>query len=274
MGLRGHGIRPRRLIAGLVAGGVVLVILAGIVLREPAPLPATVDPLLPDLTMAPIVEVTGGLQEGTLAPVVRVEATVVDIGAGDFLVSARRAFPWSGDWTVYQRITERGGGYTEHATPAGLIFAGAPHSHWHVKNMETHQLERIDTGQVVSQVIKQGYCPYDTDKYFGELPGAPADPVYLVEDCEGPTWVTSLHMGVSVGWGDKYPWHMIEQNIEVTGLPDGRYRIREIADPFDWFEESDETNNETWIDIALTNTSGIPRVKVLDTAPQVTPGGS
>ncbi len=235
--------------------------------RGPAPLAARVNPLLPDLVMGPIQEVMGGLQEFTGDPVVRVEATIVDRGAGDFLTSARRDFPWSDHWTVYQRIAEAGGGFTEHATAADLIFAGAPHSHWHIKNMEAHRLERIDTGEVLHEVIKQGFCPFDTDHSFAALPGSPAAAVYVESDCEGPAWVTSLTMGVSVGWGDKYPWHMIEQSIDITGVPDGTYRIREIADPNNWFEESDETNNETWVDVQIATQGGIPTVSVVGRAP-------
>ncbi len=231
-------------------------------------MPAQVDPLLPDLTMGPIENATAGIQEFTNLPVVRVDATIVNKGAGDFVISAKRDWPWSGEWTVSQRISEAGGGYTERVTPGGLIFTGAPHTHWHVKDMEAHRLERLDTGEVLSEVIKQGFCPFDTNAYFPDLPGAPPSPVFLESDCEGAAWVTSLHMGTSVGWGDQYPWHMVEQSIDLTGIPDGTYRIREIADPFDWFEELDETNNETWIDVSIaTSAGGIPTVKVVGRAP-------
>ena len=168
---------------------------------------------------------------------------------------------------MYQRIAEANGGFTEQMTPADLTFTGSPHSHWHIVNMESHRLEDLTTGKVLSEVIKQGFCPFDTDRYFGDLPGAPANPVYMESDCEGPAWVTELTMGVSVGWGDKYPWHMIEQSIDIKGIPDGTYRIREIADPYDWFEETDETNNETWVDITIANSTGIPTVTVVGRAP-------
>ena len=238
-----------------------------LVSRPAAGFGAPVDPQLPDLVMGPIEEVMGGLEELTGNPVVRVEATIVNKGSGAFLVSARRDFPWSDHWTVYQRLSETGGGLSELATTADLVFAGTPHSHWHVKNMESHRLERIDSGEVLSEVIKQGFCPYDTDLYDPDLPGAPAGPIYNEADCEGPAWVTELNMGVSVGWGDKYPWHMVEQSIDITNVPDGTYRILEIADPFDWFEESDETNNQTWIDVAIDNSTGIPSVRIVDRAP-------
>ena len=246
---------------------VVAIAATGFLTREEPPLPAQTEPLLPDLTMGPIETATAGLQEFTDLPVVRVDATIVNKGAGDFSLEATRAWPWSDDWTVYQRIEEAGGGYTERVTDGGMIFTGAPHMHWHVTDMEAHRLERIDTGEILSEVIKQGFCPFDTDAYFPDLPGAPEAPVYLESDCSGAAFVTSMHMGTSVGWGDQYPWHMVEQSIDLTGIPDGTYRIREIADPYDWFEESDETNNETWIDVEITDSSGIPTVKVVGRAP-------
>jgi hypothetical protein len=260
--------RRRWLVLGAILVAVILVITATFILtREEPPLQAQVEPRLPDLTMGPIETATAGIQEGTNLPVVRVDATIVNKGAGDFVISAKRDWPWSGEWTVYQRISEAAGGYTERATPGGLIFTGAPHAHWHVKDMEAHRLERIDTGEVLSEVIKQGFCPFDTNAYHPDLPGAPPAPVFLESDCQGAAWVTSLHMGTSVGWGDLYPWHMVEQSIDLTGIPDGTYRIREIADPYDWFEESDETNNETWIDVEITDSTGIPTVKVVGRAP-------
>jgi hypothetical protein len=61
--------------------------------------------------------------------------------------------------------------------------------------------------------------------------------------------------------------NMMEQSIDITSVPDGQYRIREIADPFDWFEETDETNNETWVDIDIKREAGIPVVTVIGRAP-------
>lgn len=263
--------RRRPLFAGLivvVVAGAVVALAASLLPRGgPQGLPARVDPMLPDLTMGPIFEVYGGLAENTRDPVIRVEATIVNQGAGDFLVSARRDFPWNESWTVYQRIPEATGGFTEIATPADLIFTGAPHSHWHVRDMESHRLENRETSEILSEVIKQGFCPFDTDRYFGDLPGAPPNPVFLESACEGPAWTTELMMGVSVGWGDKYPWHMIEQSIPIKDIPDGTYRIVEVADPFDWFQESDETNNETWVDVELKREGDIPTVKIIGRAP-------
>jgi len=70
-------------------------------------------------------------------------------------------------------------------------------------------------------------------------------------------------MGLSIGWGDEYPWHLLDQQIDITGLPDGRYRLRAIADPFHWFDELDETNNEVWTDIELSLDGDMPVVKII-----------
>ena len=75
-------------------------------------------------------------------------------------------------------------------------------------------------------------------------------------------------MGLSVGWGDKYPWNLLDERIDVTGLPDGVYRIREIADPNNEFEESNEDNNETWVDVRLTTTAdGLRATEVVQDGP-------
>ena len=185
---RSRGQTAAALVVVLVVGVVGVVTASAVVGGRSARLPAPVHPKLPDLVMGPIEDVFGGLAEITHAPVVRVEATVVNRGAGDFLLEARRDFPWSGRWTVYQRTVEADGSLSEQATPADLILIGAPHSHWHVRDMESHRLERLDTGEVLSEVIKQGFCPFDTDLYHGDLPGAPANPVYLESGCEGPAW--------------------------------------------------------------------------------------
>jgi hypothetical protein len=64
-------------------------------------------------------------------------------------------------------------------------------------------------------------------------------------------------MGHSRGWGDTYPWGLVGQYLDITGLPDGRYRLRvtadgNSADRSDRFLDSDETNNSTWADLQIT----------------------
>jgi hypothetical protein len=51
--------------------------------------------------------------------------------------------------------------------------------------------------------------------------------------------------------GDTYRYSLRDQYIDVTGLGPGRYRLLATADFNNWFLESDETNNATWVDIQL-----------------------
>jgi hypothetical protein len=231
----------------------------------PGPLVARHDPLLPDLAMGPIQDIAvASTQAGEQR--LRFAATIVNIGDGPLLVRAQR--PWLGgeEWSVEQWVEERDGGYSMTQTGAALVYGGDGHNHWHVRQVEVHQIESLD-GNVLGRLVKQGFCFFDTDAYRADLPGAPEHPVWGAHGCAS-TLDTRVRMGLSVGWGDTYPWYLVDERIDVTDLPDGIYRLREIADPNDAFEEADETNNETWVDIELTiNASGLRLSSVVQAGP-------
>ena len=44
------------------------------------------------------------------------------------------------------------------------------------------------------------------------------------------------------------------QAIDVTDVPDGKYRLLTDIDPQGWFQEASRQNNRTWIDIELERT--------------------
>jgi hypothetical protein len=231
-----------------------------------ASLPEPVDPRLPDLVMAPIEDVNPSFT-GNLDKALRFGARIGNVGAGEFMLVAKRSAPWSNDWVVYQRFREPTGRISERRTKAAIIYGNDSHDHWHVQAVEAHRLERKDTGELVTEVIKQGFCFYDTDLYRPELPGAPPEAIYQEAGCRGPL-SRDLAVGLSVGWVDDYPWTMLDQRMAVDDVPDGRYRLHEIADPFDVFAEADESNNETWVDIELVTSGTFLEVRVLDRAPE------
>jgi hypothetical protein len=221
----------------------------------PGPVVAGRDPLLPDLAMGPITNIAVGTTENGDERL-RFDATIVNIGKGPFLLRAQR--PWLGNeqWSVVQWMQEQGGGYSTFDTKADLVYGGDGHNHWHVKQVEVHQLETLD-GKILGRLVKQGFCFFDTDPYDVELTGVPPTARWSSRGCAG-SFDTRVRMGLSVGWGDNYPWHIIDERIDVTKVPDGRYRIREIADPNNEFEESDEANNDTWVEIDLKkNADGV-----------------
>jgi hypothetical protein len=81
-------------------------------------------------------------------------------------------------------------------------------------------------------------------------------------------------MGHSRGWGYTYPWGLVGQYLDMTGLPDRRYRLRvtadgNSADGSNRFLDSDETNNSTWADLQITGDT----VTVLEYGPSAPPVG-
>jgi hypothetical protein len=50
-------------------------------------------------------------------------------------------------------------------------------------------------------------------------------------------------MGLSIGWGDNYPWSLPYQWVDITGLPGGNYTIRSWVDGGGLFLETADNNN-------------------------------
>lgn len=258
-------------VVALVAVGAVGIVLARTSDPPPPPLAAPAEPMYPDLGMAPLTDILVGHEEGG-AVQLRFSASIVNVGEAELVIAAHRPMPFGEDWNVWQRVADATGGYSERLTEATLIFAGDAHDHWHVGHAEAHQLETM-RGDVVASLVKTGFCFFDNLEFAPELPGAPAAVTHHAAACGGP-FNRDVSMGLSVGWGDEYPWYLLGQTIDITDVPDGRYRLRAVADPTDWFTETDESNNDTWTIIDLTTADGTRQVEVIEQGPAAlaTPG--
>lgn len=225
--------------------GVAAVALA---LAQPA---RTADNLAyPDLAMARLSDIDIVNANGQLQ--LRFSATIVNVGQGALELNATRpdaASPFS----VVQKVYGSSGSSTFSIPGASLIWGGDGHSHWHVRDLETYDLERSDNGVKVGTGMKGGFCFFDTTTFNTGLPGAPAAAVYAPGTVCGQNDqnVSSLRMGISVGWGDRYGSTLRDQYIDVTNLTSGNYRLNATADLAGQFFESNETNNATWVDLKL-----------------------
>jgi hypothetical protein len=249
----------------VLATSALVIVRAG---EPPAPpLASPVQPTYPDLAMAPLDDVLIGTSstDGPQHVYLRFSATLVNMGQGPLVVAAHRSLPFTDDWRVLQRIDDATGGYSERDTGATLVFAGDGHDHWHVTGAEAHQLETLD-GSVVGSLSKTGFCFFDNVIHDGSAPRAAAEPVHGAREC-GTRLDRDITMGLSVGWGDRYQWYLLDQTIEITDVPDGRYRLRAIADPGDRFVEIDEINNDTWTIVDLDTESGKRTVTVVEQGP-------
>jgi hypothetical protein len=191
----------------------------------------------------------------------RFTTVIVNVAAGPFETIGSRPDTSTTQMAVRQRIVNDAGSFREVSTPAVMFWAGDGHEHWHVRDVEAYELIRLDNGRRVGTGAKHGFCYFDNTPYRLWLPGAPSSSVYggcgTAADLTVTTglsvgWTT----GLSVGWGDTYPAVLAFQWIDTTGLKSGRYRLLATADPANWFAETNNADNATWVNIKLTG-SGV-----------------
>jgi len=204
----------------------------------------------PDLAMArladiDIVNVSGQLQ-------LRFSATIVNVGPGPFELNATRPNVTSG-FSVVQKVYGTGTSASIPLPGVDLVWGGDGHVHWHVRNLETYELDRLDNGAKVGTGLKGGFCFFDNVVFNTSLPGAPAAAVYVPGTVcgQGDQNASTVRMGLSVGYGDRYGSNLPDQFIDVTTLTSGNYRLYATADQNGLFTESNENNNQTWVDLKL-----------------------
>ena len=203
-----------------------------------APVAAATD-RLPDLRAAYIRDLRIVRSDGRR--LLRFTGMMYNTGAGPLDVRARRASR-SSPWDVDQLIYNTDGGSRRVETAADMKYAGDGHDHWHVRRMMTYHLWG---GPGTARDAKIGFCFFDTNLIDGALPRSPSRAVYLQSMC-GKRASLSTRNGISVGWGDKYPWHFAFQWIDITGMPGGTYTLRVAVDMFGYFTEQSDANNCAW----------------------------
>lgn len=226
------------------------------------------DRLLPDLAPRPPLELRTGKEDGR--DLIYFTSQLVNVGAGDFRVEAEGN---GEEWRIVQEIASTGGGRERSPVEPVLVWGGDGHEHWHVRRILSFQLTRgggalLPSDESTMVDAKIGFCFYDSDPYRLDLPAAPASARYRVGGC-GTEFSRELTMGLSVGWADTYVWTLPGQSIDITGIPDGRYRLWAVADEEEWFREETRDNNTTWTDVEIsTRDDGYRLVKPVESAPE------
>jgi hypothetical protein len=144
------------------------------------------------------------------------------------------------------------------------------HDHWHFQPFDDYELRSLDGSQVYADQ-KEGFCLINSLQVpFSGTRGAQSE--YPLGDfCHnGLQNEIEITEGISVGWGDEYTPFRGGQDVDVTGVPAGRYylvhevnkdhSIKELGDDF--------ANNSATATVDLTWPNGMsakPAVKVLAT---------
>jgi hypothetical protein len=230
---------------------------------EPSP-----DARLPDLAVLPpsalqVVVRPGGRK------VLRFTSIVANIGRGPLQMVgvAKDGHANRGEkLNVRQQVLEPDGTFTSRRTDATMFWSGDGHNHWHVTDIQLATLHSLDDVEV-GPYKKTGFCFIDSYRYTSNKPPhyTSANSVCQVRASNG-----RVPMGVSVKWGDIYPASIAFQWVDITDVPNGKYRLKVFADPATEklpggnFLESDETNNVGWVKIRIEG----QKVKILDRSPR------
>ena len=210
--------------------------------------------LYPDMTVRELRNFTV-VQVGTKR-LLKFPGVTANTGSGPFEVIATRPNT-SSPWVAKQTIFYSNG--SKQTIPNNLVFyyAGDGHSHWHMLDFDAYNLYN-SSGTILETGEKHGFCFEDNTSYRNwpgnpSFPASPAVPVYTHESSCGVLQPNALEIthGLSVGWADTYPSTLPDQAIDITGRPDGDYKVEVVADQGGWLKESNESNNGSWANIRL-----------------------
>lgn len=119
----------------------------------------------------------------------------------------------------------------------GCSLFHVAHDHWHGASMSV-DLIRQSSGEAAGRLDKHTYCLGDVLIFDFTLPGFDDEPGYDTSACSA-----SAPQGISVGWADQYGVGLPGQQIDVTGIPAGRYCVRQSIDSSGSIDELDDANN-------------------------------
>jgi hypothetical protein len=134
-------------------------------------------------------------------------------------------------------------------TLIGTFVFHRNHHHWHFEGFALYEILTVSDGQLAASLkttvcIRDNVSPEDGAEslaHFGWGDNGRCDKNALE--------------GLSVGYGDTYPWNIDGQSIDITELNDGCYIFRSTANPNRSIIESDYGNNSAAVSFRLSGTA-------------------
>lgn len=202
--------------------------------------------LLPDLRIRPPSDVAliGSRSGGTL----RLKFTTLIWNDGDGPVEVRGSQNTETELQVVQYV-HRENGMPLADRAIGEFDFEHRHGHLHLGGFARYELWSLDDEgrpiEIVARNAKVGFCLMDNVPV--DALTAPSEPVY--DDCDAEV------QGISVGYGDVYVAALYEQDLNVSHVPAGRYRLVNIANPDHAVRELDHSNNSAHRDMVISGES-------------------
>jgi len=191
----------------------------------------------------------------------RFTTVFVNAGPGRFELRGGRSSRADRTMDYDQVVYRTDGSRFRRPTLAVGKYAGDGHNHWHVQGVVTYETWKIIAPNRARRGTKTGFCFFDTTPWRLSIPHARPSGYYRQEWCGTVASMTN-RVGLSVGWGDVYPWDFVFQWIDITGLPGGTYRVRATVDIQDYYRETDEFDNCVWTELRIPapGSGSTPRV--------------
>jgi TolB protein len=188
-----------------------------------------------------------------------------NLGAGPLVIRGVRG---SGREMTAHQVVELAGGGARVVRDVGSLHyeLHPPHHHWHLESFVRYELHRAADHALVVRDRKSGFCLIDRwGQVHPRVPGT--GPPRFVGDCAtGRPDARRVLEGTSVGYVDRYPAFFHGQELDLTGLPAGRYVLVHRANPERAMRELRYSNDTASVLVRLTWPGGraaAPRVAVL-----------
>lgn len=201
------------------------------------------EPLLPDLVAHPPSELglVGSSADGTL----RLKFTTRFSNQGEGPLEVR---PESDDsptllQIVYSADPDAPLGERE---GVGHYTFEQRHGHLHIDSFAHYELWAVDEqGELEESLVsnpKVGFCLIDAEI---------ADPEMTSKAMQVYWGCRSEVQGLSPGWGDVYTAQLAMQDLNISGLPDGRYALVNVINVQESLLESNYSNNRAWVYLSI-----------------------
>jgi hypothetical protein len=156
---------------------------------------------------------------------------------------------------------------TAATAPVGVFYFHEEHDHWHWDGFSLYEVWSILPGGELDQMLyssdKVGYCLRDDKSVESLWSGAAEIQGDIPSAKRSYLSCGTSSQGLSTGWTDVYAHDTPGQYVDVSGLEDGIYALRSVADPYNLIYESSKELNQAIVYFHLQGN----RVSLVDALP-------